>query len=344
MRDGVERLRAMPGVVEARAPPAASRSRAATGCRFVIVGPAARRRAIPRRRRMDDRVARLLRGVQDPGEARADVQRARRQPRARRWSIINEAMARRYWPKGDPLNDRLVIGRGVMREFAGETERQIIGVVGDTRDGGLNSDPQPQMYIPQAQVPDAANALNVRLRRWRGSSGRACEPHAVSAAVQEQLRQATGLPVSDVRTMDEVVSRLDLAPAVQHVADDGVRRVGAAARRDRHLRSDGVLGGAAHAGDRHPPARSARRGAAGEEHGRRSRGCGWRSSAWSLAWRRRSASPRLIATFLFGVTARDPLVFVGVPVAADGGRVRGRLAARACAASRVDPIIALRTE
>ena len=51
--------------------------------------------------------------------------------------IINEAMAKQFWPDGDPLNDRLVIGRGVMREFATETERQIIGIVGDTRDGGL---------------------------------------------------------------------------------------------------------------------------------------------------------------------------------------------------------------
>ena len=50
-----------------------------------------------------------------------------------------------------------------MREFADEPERQIIGVVGDTRDGGLNQDPGPAMYIPQAQVPDAANALNVGL-------------------------------------------------------------------------------------------------------------------------------------------------------------------------------------
>ncbi len=51
--------------------------------------------------------------------------------------IINEAMAQQFWPKGDPLNDRLIIGRNVMREFADEPERQIIGVVGNVRDGGL---------------------------------------------------------------------------------------------------------------------------------------------------------------------------------------------------------------
>ena len=120
--------------------------------------------------------------------------------------IINEAMAKQFWKDGDPLNDRLVIGRGVMREFASEPPRQIIGVVADIRDGGLNSDPGPKMFIPQAQVPDAANALNVRLTpiawvvRTRG------EPHALIAPIQEQLRQ------------------VDRAAGVRH-PDDGRDRV-----------------------------------------------------------------------------------------------------------------------
>ena len=78
---------------------------------------------------------------------------------------------------------------------------------------------------------------------------------------------------------------LDLPAAVQRAADDGLRRLGAAARRDRHLRPDGVLGGAADAGDRHPH-RARRRGTAGPPHGRRFRGCGWRSSASSSGWER----------------------------------------------------------
>ena len=117
--------------------------------------------------------------------------------------IINEAMARQFWPKGDPLSDRLIIGRGIMREFADEPERQIIGVVGDTRDGGLNSEPGPRMYMPQAQVPDAANALNVSITPMAWVVRTRGEPLALSGQVQEPLRQATGLPVSDVRTMDE---------------------------------------------------------------------------------------------------------------------------------------------
>ena len=62
------------------------------------------------------------------------------------------------------------------------------------------------MYIPQAQVPDAVNALNVGLTPIAWVVRTQVEPRSVSQAVQEQLRQASGLPVSNVRTMSEVVS------------------------------------------------------------------------------------------------------------------------------------------
>ena len=77
--------------------------------------------------------------------------------------IINEAMAKQYWKTGDPLNDRLAIGRGGMKEFASEPDRQIIGVVADSRDNGLNQEPGPKMFVPQAQIPDLVNALNTRI-------------------------------------------------------------------------------------------------------------------------------------------------------------------------------------
>jgi predicted permease len=122
--------------------------------------------------------------------------------------MINEAMARQYWIRGDdPLNARLIIGRGVMKEFASEPERQIIGIVGDVRDAGLNVDPQPRMYIPQSQTPDAVNALNVRLTPIAWVVRMQVEPQTMTARIQEELRQVTGLPVSEIRSMDEVVSR-----------------------------------------------------------------------------------------------------------------------------------------
>ena len=121
--------------------------------------------------------------------------------------LINEAMVRQFWKEGDPLNDRLVIGRGFMREFKEDPDRQIIGIVGDVRDGGLNNEPQPRMYVPQAQVPDAANALNVRLSPMAWVVRTQGNPLGLSRQIQEQIRQATALPVASVTSMGEIVSQ-----------------------------------------------------------------------------------------------------------------------------------------
>jgi len=121
--------------------------------------------------------------------------------------IINEAMAKQFWKTGDPLNDKLTIARGGMKDFAGEPDRQIIGVVANSRDNGLNQDPQPKMFTPQSQVPNSVNAMNVKITPMAWVIRTSVPPMSVNAAVQEQLRQATGLPVSDVRTMDQWVSR-----------------------------------------------------------------------------------------------------------------------------------------
>src|SRR5215211_1641685 len=63
------------------------------------------------------------------------------------------------------------------------------------------------MYIPQAQVPDPVNALNVQITPVAWVVRTRTDPYASSVAVQETLRQATGLPVSEVRTLDEVMTR-----------------------------------------------------------------------------------------------------------------------------------------
>jgi hypothetical protein len=73
--------------------------------------------------------------------------------------IINEAMARRYWARENPLGQRITIGAGMGPDFA-EPPREIIGVVGDARDAGLNQDPMNEMFVPLAQVRDGVMALN----------------------------------------------------------------------------------------------------------------------------------------------------------------------------------------
>lgn len=121
--------------------------------------------------------------------------------------VINQAMAKKYWPNGDPLNERIWIGKGIMKELELEPPRQVIGIVGDVRDGGLNRDPQPAMYVPNAQVPDALNALNVRITPLAWLVRTVNDPATLSPAIQAQLRQVSGLPVSNIRAMDEVVFR-----------------------------------------------------------------------------------------------------------------------------------------
>lgn len=122
--------------------------------------------------------------------------------------IINEAMAKQYWPKGDPLRDRLQKAPGDKGPFA-EPSRQIIGIVGNTRDDGLNRDPNPTMYIPLAQMPDGETALNSRVAPLWWIVRTNGDPHALAAPVTAALREVTGgLPVAHIRTMDEIDSLL----------------------------------------------------------------------------------------------------------------------------------------
>ena len=118
--------------------------------------------------------------------------------------IINEAMAKEYWPQGDPLSDRLLIGVGAGPVFV-EPPRQIIGVTGDMRNGGVNQDPAPTMYIPIAQMSDKVTALNSRVAPLWWIVRSRVEPSTLIKPTAVALREATGgLPVGHVRTMSEI--------------------------------------------------------------------------------------------------------------------------------------------
>jgi predicted permease len=255
--------------------------------------------------------------------------------------IINEAMARQFWKDGDPLNDRLLIGGGTMKELAQERERQIIGVASDVRDGGLNNDPQPHMYIPNGQVPDALNALNVRITpvawvvRTRG------EPYSVSTAVQDQLRQVSGLPISQVRSMEEVVSRSIsrqrfnvLLMSIFGASALALAAIGiyglmaySVAQRTREIGIRMALGAEANQVRRMVLVQGLRLAIIGVVAGL--------VAAFALT--------RVMASFLFGVEARDPAVFAVMPLLLTiVSVVAVWLPARR--ASTVDPLIALRYE
>jgi len=120
--------------------------------------------------------------------------------------IINQAMARQYWPSGDPLKDRIQIGAGGPPLDAGP--RDIIGIVSDTRDAGVSRDPFPTMYIPLAQMPDALVALNFQVAPLWWIVRSRVNASTVRAPVEAALRDASGgLPIARVRTMEEVEVR-----------------------------------------------------------------------------------------------------------------------------------------
>jgi predicted permease len=255
--------------------------------------------------------------------------------------IINETMAKRFWEKGDPLNDRLVIGRGVMREFADEPDRQIIGVVGDVRNGGLDNDPGPMMYIPQAQVPDAANALNVNLTPISWVVRTQVEPRSVSEAVQEQLREASGLPVSNVRTMNEVVSR---STSRQQFNMWLMTVFGACALL---LAAIGIYGLMAYSVEQRTQEIGIRLALGAPTSTVKNmivrQGMLLAVIGLVLGLGAAFVLSRFVETFLFRVQARDPMVFIGMPmVLAAVAFLAVWLPARR--ASRIDPIIALRAE
>ncbi len=120
-------------------------------------------------------------------------------------AMINEAMAKQYWPKGDPLTDRILIGPGAGPAFA-EPSRQI-----DRHrrryarwwpGSGSN---RPIMYIPLAQMPDLETALNSRVTPLWWVVRTQVEPHSLTAPITAALREASGgLPVAHIRTMNEI--------------------------------------------------------------------------------------------------------------------------------------------
>ena len=65
--------------------------------------------------------------------------------------IINETLARRFFPRQDPIGKRIKPGIG--NGYKMPPLREIVGVVGDVRQYGLTSAPGPEVYVPLAQSP-----------------------------------------------------------------------------------------------------------------------------------------------------------------------------------------------
>ena len=120
-------------------------------------------------------------------------------------ALVNETMAKRYWPKDDPIGQRITIGKGLGPEFE-EPTRMIVGIVGDVREAGLGQPAEPVMYIPAPQVPDGLTRLANRVIPSNWAIRAAGDPLSLSAAVQREfLAVDAQAPPANVRTMEQVM-------------------------------------------------------------------------------------------------------------------------------------------
>jgi putative ABC transport system permease protein len=120
--------------------------------------------------------------------------------------IVNDAFAKKYWPKADPLGQRITIGKGLGPEFE-EPSREVVGVVANIREMGLAGGDRPVMYVPQSQITDGLIKLanNVIPLNWIIQT--AGDPSSLSTAIQHEIRSVDGqLSASKIRTMDQVIS------------------------------------------------------------------------------------------------------------------------------------------
>jgi predicted permease len=245
--------------------------------------------------------------------------------------VVNEALVKKYYPGENPIGKPVYLGAPDNRLFQ---QAPIVGVVSDTRDLGLGSDPVPTVYMPLAVMPSWPFFSYVV--RTAGN------PSTVMPDVRRIVRELDpAVPIRNVATLDDVVSSA-VAPArwsttlltvfatmALVMAVLGVFGVLSflvtQRRREIGIR---VALGASPSSVRRLVVR---------------RGLGLAAAGLVIGGVGAVALTRFMSTLLFGVTPTDPMTFTLVAfVLAAAALAASYFPARA--ATTVDPIIALRAE
>ncbi len=245
-------------------------------------------------------------------------------------ALINLAMARRIFPRQDPVGRRFTFDSST---WAGATWRTIVGVVGDTRHNKLVVEPSSEIYLPMQQWAAAGATLVVRTAR---------DPHLLAGPVRAVFRRMDpGLAVWKVQSMDEVVA--------DSIAGQRFNAVLLAvfASIALLLAAVGVYGVISYSVTQRTPEIGVRLALGASPGGvmRLVIGQGMRPVALGVVAGLAGAlvTGRLLDTLLYGVSSHDPLTLSIVPVLlAAIGLLATYLPGRR--ATRVDPIVALRHE
>jgi predicted permease len=120
--------------------------------------------------------------------------------------VINEALARKYFPKQNPNGQSILIGRVMGPAFA-DVPRQIVGVVGDTSEKGLGNPPPPMLFEPLAQTTDALNELEMKITPLHWVIRTSHDPLTMAEQIRgEALTVSDGVSMASPRSLEEVVS------------------------------------------------------------------------------------------------------------------------------------------
>ena len=111
--------------------------------------------------------------------------------------VINQALAQRLFGSEDPLGRRIAWTGDVLR-FTPITDewRTVVGVVGNTRDGGLDADPRHAVYMPFAQMLAIGGGFVIRAESDVAS--------LTPAATRIVRRHAPTVPIENVRTIEQI--------------------------------------------------------------------------------------------------------------------------------------------
>ena len=248
-------------------------------------------------------------------------------PDSPRVVIINEAMAKRYWPKGNALGARIQMGPNPV---------EVIGIVADSKYGSINERPLPQLFMPMARSEVSTLRLFVR------TDG---DPGPMVAELRNTIRGLdASLPVYDARTVTE---HMQTAVFAQKMAANLLGAMGVLALLLAAIGLYGVMAYAVSQRTQELGIRLALGASPGSLLGMIV-GQGMKLTTLGLVIGLALAlgafgSIGAVRTLLPGISPLDPITFVGVPI------VLGTIALLATwipgrRAGKVDPLVALRYE